>query len=290
MSNQITTAFTQQYSTRVALLSQQVGSRLRATCTTASYTGKAAVPVEQLGKVEPQILATRHADTPVIETPHARRWVSPTPYGGGDYFDEEDQVQMILSPTSDYARNQAAGMGRAMDRAILTALYGTAKTGADGTTNETFDTTNFEIAAGGAALTLSKIVQAREILMAADVDPMDEFYLVGRQRHITSLLSAGVVNNYVTPVVTSRDFFEGNALMSATLPLIAGFRYIQTELATSTQVLAYAKSGAHFGIWKEITASIDRVPTKNNNWLVQTKAIFGATRLEQAKVVSILTT
>lgn len=289
MSNQITTAFTQQYSTRVALLSQQVGSRLRPTVTQASYTGKAASVVEQLGKVEPQVLATRHADTPVIETPHARRWVSPTPYGGGDYFDEEDQVQMLLNPTNDYARNQAAGMGRAMDRAILTALYGTAKTGADGTTNETFDTTNFEIAAGGTALTLAKILQAREILMAADVDPMDEFYLVGRQRHITSLLGV-TASNYVTPVVSSRDFFEGTPLMSATLPLIAGFRYIQTELATSTQVLAYAKSGGHFGSWKEITASIDRVPTKNNNWLVQTKAIFGATRLEQAKVVSILTT
>jgi hypothetical protein len=290
MSNQITTAFVQQYTTKVALLSQQVGSRLRMCVTTGSYTGKAAVPVEQLGAVEPQVLATRHADTPVVETPHARRWVSPTPYGGGDYFDEEDAVQALLNPTNDYARNQAAGMGRAIDRAIITAALGTSKIGADGTTNEAFDTANFQIAAGGAGLTIQKIVQAREKIAAANVDPIDEFYLVGRQRHITNLLSAGVVNNYVTPVVTSRDFFEGNALMSATLPLIAGFRFIQTEVISSTTVLAFAKSGLHLGIWKDISSSIDRIPSKNNNWLVQTKAIFGATRLEQAKIVDIQTT
>lgn len=292
MANQITTAFVQQYTTNVMLLAQQNASRLRRAVTVGSYTGKAAVPVEQIGLVELQPLITRAGDTPVIETPHARRWVSPQAYGGGDYLDEEDKVQALINPDSAYARAQAAAANRAIDRAIINAAIGTAKVGADGTTNEAFDTTNFQITIGG-VLNLATLVTAREKIMAANVDPDDEFYVVMRQRHISQLLAAAAVNNYVTPIVTNQDFFPTagpSPLMSATLPLIAGFRVIQTELLASTQVICFAKSRMHLGLWKDVESSIDRVPTKNNNWLVQTKVIFGATRLEQAGVVSIITT
>lgn len=293
MSNQITTANVLQFGTNVALLSQQVGSRLRSCVTTGSHTGKAAAVVEQFGSVEPVELNVRHADTPVIETPEARRWVSPKNFGGGDMFDEEDAVRILIDPKNVYARAQAAGMGRAIDRALIAAAKGTSKVGEDGTTNEAFDTANYQIAAGGTGLTIQKLVQAREKMMAANVNPDDEFYVIVAQKHITDLLSAGVVNNYVTPIVTSNDFFpqgQMSPLMSAQIPLIAGFRLIQTQLTLNTECIAFAKSGLYLGVWADIQSYVNQIPSKSMNWLIQTKATFGATRLEQGKVVSILTT
>jgi hypothetical protein len=49
MSDQISTAFVQQYNTNVAHLLQQKGSKLRDSVMTSSATGKAAKAVERVG-------------------------------------------------------------------------------------------------------------------------------------------------------------------------------------------------------------------------------------------------
>ena len=66
MSDQISTAFVQQYSTNVGLLLQQRGSKLRDSVSVGSYTGKAAKAVEQIGSVTAQPRTSRHSDTPLI--------------------------------------------------------------------------------------------------------------------------------------------------------------------------------------------------------------------------------
>jgi hypothetical protein len=66
MSNQITTAFVQQYSNNVALLSQQKGSLLRGTVDVESVIGKHSY-FEQVGSVTAQKRVTRHSDTPQID-------------------------------------------------------------------------------------------------------------------------------------------------------------------------------------------------------------------------------
>ena len=66
MSSQITTAFVQQYSNNVALLSQQKGSLLRASVDVESVIGKNSF-FDQVGVATAQKRVTRHADTPQIE-------------------------------------------------------------------------------------------------------------------------------------------------------------------------------------------------------------------------------
>ena len=100
MSFQVTTAFVQQYSTNVQLLLQQRGSRLRDCVTVGSYTGKAAKAVEQIGEVTAQARTSRHADTPLISTPHDARWVHPTDYEWADMIDDQDKLRMLIDPTS----------------------------------------------------------------------------------------------------------------------------------------------------------------------------------------------
>ena len=66
--------------------------------TVGSYTGKAAKAVEQIGAVTAQARTSRHADTPLISTPHDARWVSPRTTSGLTRW--IDQLRMLIDPTS----------------------------------------------------------------------------------------------------------------------------------------------------------------------------------------------
>ena len=134
MSTQITTAFSQQFSANVQLLSQQMGSILRGGVSEESVTGEKAF-FDQVGAAAAVKRTSRHQDTPMVETPHSRRMVTMDSYEWADLIDDADKVRMLIDPTSTYARAAAAAMGRAMDDAIIEAATGTAKTGKSGGTS-----------------------------------------------------------------------------------------------------------------------------------------------------------
>ncbi len=203
MSTQITTAFVNQFSSNVQLLSQQMGSKLRGAVSEESVTGEKAF-FDQIGSAVAQIKTSRHADTPLMETPHARRQVSIDTYEYADLIDDADKVRMLIDPTSTYARAAAAAIGRAMDDAIITAATGTAKTGASGGTDTTMLSAN-QIAHGSAGLTVAKLVQAKKILDNASVDPSIPRYIAVGPEQIEDLL-----NN---STVTSSDYNTVKALV-----------------------------------------------------------------------------
>ena len=87
MSSQITTAFVQQYSANVQMLSQQMGSRLRDAVRVESIVGKNAF-MDQIGVATAQLRTSRHADTPQLDTPHARRRLSLADYEYADLIDD----------------------------------------------------------------------------------------------------------------------------------------------------------------------------------------------------------
>ena len=110
MSNDIIVARSQAYTDSVQLLLQQRSSRFRAAVMEGHYRGKAAKAVEQIGAVSAQKRTTRHGDTPLIETPHAARWVYPTHYEWADLIDDQDKLETIVELTSPYSINGAAAM------------------------------------------------------------------------------------------------------------------------------------------------------------------------------------
>jgi|TARA_R110000772_G_scaffold13071_1_gene39057 hypothetical protein len=83
MSTQITTAFSQQFSTNVQLLSQQMGSILRAAVSEESVTGEKAF-FDNVGSSAAVKRTSRHQDTPLVETPHDRRMVTLETYEWAD--------------------------------------------------------------------------------------------------------------------------------------------------------------------------------------------------------------
>jgi hypothetical protein len=183
MSVQITTAFVEQYSANVMHLSQQKGSRLRSAVDMETVTGKNAF-FEQIGSVAARKRPSRHADTPQMDTPHARRRVSLVDYDWADLIDNEDRVRMLIDPTSPYAQAAAFAMGRAIDEAIIEAADGTAYTGVSGSTATAFDTSNIvdvQVGVSPAAdtgLNVGKLRAAKEILDASEVKPDVPRYLI----------------------------------------------------------------------------------------------------------------
>lgn len=286
MSFQVTTAFVQQYTTNVALLLQQRGSKLRECVTMGSYTGKAAKAVEQIGAVTAQARTSRHADTPLISTPHDARWVFPTDYEWADMIDDQDKLRMLIDPTSPYAVNGAYAIGRAMDDIIISAALGTSMTGENGSTSTVFDTTNQRIAVGGTGLTVAKLRQARRILMANEVDvSADPLYIAVTAQQLDNLLG--------TTEVTSSDYNTVKTLVSGDINTFLGFKFIQVERlgvdgSGDRRCIAWAKSGLHLGMWNDITTKISERADKSYATQVYVKGTFGATRTEEKKVVEII--
>lgn len=286
MSFEVNTAFVQQYTTNVQLLLQQRGSKLRDACTMGSYTGKAAKAVEQVGPVTAQVRTTRHADTPLISTPHDARWVFPTDYEWADMIDDQDKLRMLIDPTSPYAQNGAYALGRAMDDLIISAALGTAKTGENGSTNTAFATATQTITVGASRMTVAKLRTAKRILMQNEVDfANDPAYIAVTARQIEDLLA--------TTEVTSSDYNTVKALAMGDIDTFMGFKFIQIERlpldgSNDRRCFAWVRSGMHVGMWNDITSRIGERADKSYATQVYVKGTFGATRVEEKKVVEII--
>ena len=283
MSVQITTAFVNQFSSNIQMLSQQMGSLLRNAVDVETVNGEKAF-FDQVGSAAAVLRTTRHADTPLIDTPHSRRMVTMSDYEYADLIDDQDKVRLLVDPTSTYARAAAAAMGRAMDDVIISAALGTALTGKDGTTSTPFDSNN-QIAVGGAGLTLAKLIEAKEILDSNDVDPSIPRYIAVSPKQITNLLD--------DPEVTSADYNTVRALVKGELDTYVGFKFITTNRlpvdgSNDRRVFAWAMDGIKLAVGKEPTARIDERADKSYATQVYYCMSVGATRMEEAKVVEII--
>ena len=285
MSSQITTAFVEQYSANIQMLSQQMGSLLRDAVRNESITGKDAY-FDQIGKVTAQIKVSRHSDTPQIDTPHSRRRVSLADYEFADLIDQQDKVRLLIDPTSSYAKAAAYAMGRAMDDVIIAAALGSANTGVSGGTAVALPAGNIVAAnTGGTGMNIAKLAAAKQILYAGDVDPSIKRHIVVSPAEIADLL-----NN---TTVTSSDFNTIKALVQGEIDSFMGFKFhVSNRLvdngAANTQCIAFAEDGILLGVGKDVTARIDERSDKSYATQVYYCQTIGATRMEEAKVVSVL--
>ena len=263
MSTTITTAFVQQFSSNIAMLSQQMGSLLRSSVDVESVNAEKAF-FDQVGVAAAVARTTRNSDTPLMDTPHTRRMVTMTDYEYADLIDSQDKIRMLADPTSTYARAAAAAMGRAMDDVIIAAMHGTAKTGASGATSVSFPAAQ-QIAHGSAGLTIAKLLSAKEILDANSVDPSIPRYLVASPKQMSDLLG--------TTQVTSSDFNTVKSLVQGQIDSFMGFKFISSNRLP------------HNG--KEPTAKIDERADKSYSTQIYYCQTLGATRMEEEKIVEI---
>lgn len=293
MSINIPSFYAQQFATNVALLLQQKGARLRSAVTMGSYIGEQASPVDQIGAVEMQSVTGRFQPMGRVDAAVDRRWVLPSDFDLPQMIDKFDKLKLLTDPDSAYVQNAVNAAGRQIDRLILAAAIGTAKTGKSGSTSTVLPSAQkVAVGFGGTGnlgLTVAKLKEAKRLLMAADVDPSDELYMpIGAKQHDDLLGEFKIIN---------KDFNDGSpVLQNGKVLRFMGINFIHTELAVATAqqssgsalVPIWAKSGMHLGIWNDITSDISQ--RKDVQGLPFQSYVYmsaGATRLEEKKIVQV---
>lgn len=288
MSFQITTAFVEQYRANVYHLVQQQGSKLRSTVRMEMVVGKNAF-FDQIGATAAVRKTSRHADTPRVDTPHSRRRVSLFDYEWADLIDNQDLVRTLIDPASEYSKSAMMSLGRSMDDEIVAAIDAVAFTGADGSTQVSFDTNMIvdvqtvwpSTTAADTGLNLAKLIEARKLLGNNDVDPDEEVFVPVNARQISSLLK--------DERVVSGDYNAALPLVSGKISKVAGCTLvpcnrITTDANGDDKIPFYTRSGMLMGLGQDMTARISERADKSYATQVYASMIIGATRMEEKRV------
>lgn len=279
---EITTAFVQQYSSTLQNLVQQKGSRLRPLVRTESLRGEYGY-FDQIGATSVIERTSRHSPSPNIETPHSRRQVTMRDFEWGEVVDNQDKLRMLVDPTSSYLQSAMWAMGRKVDDLIIEAMNGSAKTGKTGSTTQALPSAQ-KIAVASTGLTLTKLLTAKEILDSAEVDPDEPRYMAVTAKQVTDLLT--------TTEIKSADYNTVKALAMGQIDTFAGFKFIRTERLTvdgssNRLCLAWVQSGVLLAIGEDMVGRIGERSDLGYSMYAYAKMSFGATRMEEAKVVQI---
>lgn len=291
MSNQITTAFVKEFATGIEMLVQQRGSRLRGAVRVESGIRAKAAFFDQIGATEAVEVTTRHADSPLIETPHARRMVTMKNIEWGDMIDDFDRVQTLNDPASAYVQNAGWAVGRKVDDTIIAAFFATAKTGEEGTVDVTFPAGNviaadFDGDGTAEGLTVAKLREARRKLLAAEALMSDDetIHIAVTAKQLDDLLG--------TTQVTSIEFNSVRALVNGQVNQFLGFEFHRTERlllsSTNRRCPVWVRDGMLLGVGIEPRARITERPDKRFSWYAYWSGRFGATRMQEEKVLEVL--
>jgi hypothetical protein len=293
MSQFVTTHYVQQYTTNVQLLAQQKMSRLRGSVTTGTYTGKQGVPVDQFAATVANKRTTRYPALTPADTQADRRWVFPSDYDWNDLIDSIDKLRLLIDPQSSYVQNGMAAMNRAMDDEIITAFFGAAKTGSDGSTSTAFpagqQVSASEGASGATGMNVEKLKAGIQILLANEAwDPSsgDRIYCA---------ISAKQNRNLMDEIqVVNADYNGEKAVVNDGFVNSWGkVDFIHTERlpnngSAQARCPMWVKQGMHLGLWQDLSADVSqRKDLAGLPYQVYLFGTFGGTRLEEKKVVEL---
>jgi len=290
MSVNLAAHYVMQYSTNLALLLQQKESRLRASVSSGSHVGKQASPLDQFGPVAAKKVSGRFQPKERTDAPVDRRWVVPVDYDLEQKIDSFDKLKMISDPKSIYVQNTMAAFNRAMDDEIISGIFDANKTGEVGASSTVFDTNQVVAVTTGATaatgMNVAKLKAARKLFRKREVDlDMEQLYCT---------ISAEQEEDLLNEIqVVSLDFNTKPVLTDGKLMSFLGFNFIHTERlpvdgSGYRRCVAYVKSGIYLGMWQDVVNDAYQDKTlRGHPWTLYSMASFGATRLEEKRLVEI---
>lgn len=302
MSFTVDTAFVQQFNGNVRHIAQQQESRLRKTVLEDGITGESAF-LDQLAPTAARKRQQRHGDSPIMNSQHLRRRVAPYDWEWGDLVDQPDKVRTLIDPESNYAKAAGYAMARGYDDEVIAAYFATAYTGKSGSVSVVWPNGDAESlpaqrpgtivavnswtygqGAGNAGMTISKAIEAKIALDAAEGDDNEPRYMVCSAKQIGNMLA--------TTEATSADYNSVKALVNGEINTFLGFEWIRSERLTLDsngyrQCAAYRKSAMGLGVAKDIWSRITERSDKSFSIYVFSAMSIGAARLEECKMVEV---
>lgn len=286
--------YSQQYASAVELLSQQMASKLEASCTPMSAVGKSATAVNFIDSFEADERTALY-DTMVLATAsHTRPWVYPKHFDKAIPFDSIEQMQMNANPQSEYVAGIVAALNRKKDAEIIRAFFASRNTGESGSTADTFDSTNYGVgvSVGGttSGLNVQKLQKVLQLARIAEVDTAND--------PLTIVISPKQETNMMDEIEATSGDFTRKAILDAGTIVGSGFmgfnwiisNYLGTDGSSYRMVPVYAKSGMCFATWDGGTkTTVDqRVDLRGKPWQAYGETHCGAVRRDAKKVFQIL--
>ena len=284
MSANIPEHYAQQFTDGIRQLQQQKTSRLRGAVRVESISGADRAFFDQMDVTSMSLRVGRDTDTVITDSPASRRMVTTATYDKASLVDKRDEDRVLNSPVNAFTMSFAAAANRTIDDVIIAALFADAASGVAGAGTESFDS-NFQIAAGAAGLTLAKIIEAKKLLMAAENDPSQRWYMLHSAKQLEDVLSDSTI--------TSADYNSVKALVNGEINEFMGFTWIHTERlgvdgASARRCAAYAQDSMLLGVTNDVTGRASIRNDKNDALQVAFTLDVGATRMDEKGVVEIL--
>lgn len=291
MSFQVDTALVQAYRANIDIKFQQMQSRLRPAVRNEAQAAEFEF-YDRIGATDAVEVTNRHADTPLVSTPHDRRRVGLRDFDWADLIDNKDKIRMLADPTSAYTTNAVAAMNRAIDDVVINAAFGTAYIGKTGSSTVSF-ATGSEVAvdfveAGTATnsnLTIGKLRRTRYLLDKAEatIDGGYDLFLCCDPSQIQSLLR--------TTEVTNSDYSTVKALVQGEIDTFMGFKFIRSNrlpvVGSIRQNIAWERQGLLLAMGMELRVDVGPRRDKRNSVQVYVCGSFGSTRMWEEKVLRI---
>ena len=277
--------FITQWDASLRLQAQQKQSRLRKTVTDRGHIDGAAFTVTNIGSTDLTEKVIRLGDTEWGDTLFGARNVPMRDFYRALPLDRADIPKMKVNPVTggQYMQTLMAAKNRRIDDIIYAAALATV-TGQDGTTTYALPGSQ-KIVAGGTGMTKAKVIQAKTIMRANEVDSFEdgeELYMLYNSVAMGQILADNSL--------TSADFLAGQMLQNGKIANWMGFTWIPYErLATAGAVysaVAYTKDAIHFGEGYE-EGNVARRADKQDAWQVSMASSYGAGRQDEKKVVQI---
>lgn len=291
MSQTITNAFIYQFNRNVYLLNQQMGSKIKGKVRVETVHAKKGF-IDRLAPTSVQRKISRHQDTPLTEQIHSRRAVEIEDYVVADLVDREDQIRMLIDPSSLYAQNFAMGMGREMDAVFIRQLIADSDNGQFGGTAAVFPTGN-TLASGGLGLTINRVREVKRTLDQKSVNSDGRIWVVSAQAMEDLLENTEVSSSdYNTVKALVQGSIEGNKWMGFEWVQIdgeaSGSSILPIDSSLDRSTFAFQRDGVAFAMGQDQRTEMDRRPDKMNSLQVMVTASFGAVRVDDDAVLRVL--
>ena len=309
MSVNIPVAFVNSFRSNVFHLAQQKGSRLVPLCRVETQNAEKDF-YDYLGAETAKDKTGRHSDVEYSDVVHGRRACFISDKYHASLVDKEDKLRMIYDPENEYAVAARNALGRAMDDVIIAAALGTSYSGKEGTVPVVLPTSQ-KVAAfdgtttTGVGLNVKTLRAVKKKFNQNEVD--GEISAIVSSEEIDSMLGQ--------TEVTSSDYNSVKALVDGMVDSFMSFRFTRSErlLRSATNVtytvtngvvgagtgtiqaiksrrcIFFEKSGLIFARAAEAMGRIDEIAHKHYAKQVYSSMTVGATRLEETRVVEVIT-
>jgi len=312
LSGGIPTWFVDQFSDTLYHVCQQKDSKFGQAVRVVPVLSAEDKSFDMLGEFNLTEKAERNVQTPVIDASTQRRWVSTTPYHQSVLYDKDDDLSMLLEPTSDYVTAFRRGVRRKKDDIILAAFEATVTSGrragstiswaaqngnveytgpSTGRTIE-HDSAEGNCSAADTGMTAEKIQLILEYFANNDVDDDIPKWCAISPRQATQLFGqeeyVNIDYNTSKPHATGRILRDWMGLNWIVSPkVVKGSANCTASTTDVYECWAWAQDGMILGVADAVSVKITEESMLSYSQRVYVHMNMGAMRMDEDKVLKI---